>query len=471
MKKICFIWLLTFTAGHLRAQHAYTLEMCRDTALKYNRAAAIAGQTEAKAKYSERAYFANFLPSFSASGSYLYTNASFSKRINEAYLPTFSPDPATGQLQPNVVVLPNGQPLIGADGNPVFSQYAYFPGMDLGLRLSGAYFAGVGVEQPIFMGGKILAAYSMSQIGHDMAALSSSLTRTEIIVKTDEAYWLHLKALESKKTALAFKEVVGELLENVRHAEASGMRMRSDLLKVQAQMNKAELQLQKANNAIRLSRMSLCQVLGLPLTAEIVLSPDFPETENAAPALEEPEGNARPEYYLLEKQVELKSQQIRLVRADFLPQVGVSASYGYLHGLELNGAPLIDRASFSALLSVKIPLFHWGEGMNKIRAAKAEKQIMEWQRDELTEKMNLEAQQARDRLSESLLEVQMNTLALEQAEEYLKTLRRQYEVGMESLASYLEAQTLWQQASLALLESKIARHLNETYYLKAAGML
>jgi outer membrane protein TolC len=342
--------------------------------------------------------------------------------------------------------------------------------MDLNLRLSGTYFAGVGVEQPVFMGGKILAAHRMSRIGRDMAALNSRLTRAEIIVRTDEAYWQHLRALETKKTALAFKEVVGELLQNVQHAEKSGMKMRNDLLKVQVQMHRAELQLQKADNAIRLSRMNLCQVMGLPLTTEIALAPGFPDTGDVAPAPEESR-SARPEYALLEKQIELKSQQVRLVRADFLPQVGVAANYGYMHGLELNGTPLIDRASFSALLSVKIPLFHWGEGVNKVRAARAEKRIMEWQRDELAEKMDLEAQQARDRLGESQLEVEMSALALEQAEENLKTTRHQYEAGMESLASYLEAQTLWHQAALTLLESRIARRLNETYYLKAAGTL
>jgi outer membrane protein TolC len=109
--------------------------------------------------------------------------------------------------------------------------------------------------------------------------------------------------------------------------------------------------------------------------------------------------------------------------------------------------------------------------MNKIRAAKAERQIMERQRDELTEKMDLEIQQTWHQFSESQLEVAMNTLALEQAEENLKTTRNQYEAGMETLANYLEAQTLWQEASLTLLESKIAQHLNETYYLKAMGRL
>jgi outer membrane protein TolC len=463
--------LFALTCGIIQAQPVYTLEMCRDTALKYNHAAAIAGQTEAKAKYTARSYFSNFLPNFSASGGYIYTNSQFNQKIESAYLPTFVPDLATGQLKPNTVLLPDGQPLIGPDGNPVFNQYAYFPGIDLNFRLSGTYFAGIGVEQPIFMGGKILSAYKMSQIGREMATLNSNLTRAEIIMKTDEAYWLHLKALESKKVALAFKAMVGELLQEVQHAEKSGMKTRNDRLKVQVQANNADLQLQKADNAIRLSRMNLCQVMGLPLATGVAIDTSASGKNNALPAPDELRGNARPEYFLLEKQVELKKQQVKLVRADFLPQAGVSANYGYTHGLEFNGAPLFDRASFSALFSIKIPLFHWGEGMNKIRAAKAERQIVERQRDDLSEKMDLEIQQAWDKLSESSLEVEINTLALEQAEENLKTSRNQYEAGMETLANYLEAQTLWQQASLTLLGSKIAQRLNETYYLKTTGRL
>ncbi len=37
----------------------------------------------------------------------------------------------------------------------------------------------------------------------------------------------------------------------------------------------------------------------------------------------------RPEYNLLEKDVELKEKQVALTRSDFLPEVGVSASYGF----------------------------------------------------------------------------------------------------------------------------------------------
>jgi outer membrane protein TolC len=451
------------------AQQKLTLEACREMALQNNKAGAIAEKTEEKTDYESKSYRANFLPKITASGTYLYTNTGLKKTFQGNYLPTYVPDPATGQLKPNIMTMPDGSPVIGADGNPVFNQYAYFPDLNLDLRLNNTYFAGIRAEQPIYMGGKIMSAYKMSLIGKEIAHLNMNLTRAEIIAQTDEAYWLHLKAIESQKVALAFQNVVNELFQNVQNAYETGMKTKNDVLRVQVQVNKAELQLQQASNAIRLSRMNLCRITGLPLLSEISISATIDETSNALAASND--YTARPEYSILEKQIELKNKQIQLVRSDFLPNIGVVANYGYMKGLELNGTPLVNRAAFSALFSVQIPIFHWGEGMNKIRAAKAEKQILQLQRDDLNSKMELEAQQSLDKYEESKLEVSLTHRSLEQAEENMKISRDHYEAGMETLSDYLEAQTLWQQAWLELIQAKIKQRLNETYYLKATGGL
>ena len=58
------------------------------------------------------------LTEFLATGLYLAD-----KIKSDMYLPTAVPDLATGQLVPNIMVGPNGQPIIGADGNPVFNSY------------------------------------------------------------------------------------------------------------------------------------------------------------------------------------------------------------------------------------------------------------------------------------------------------------------------------------------------------------
>ena len=44
------------------------------------------------------------------------------------------------------------------------------------------------------MGGKIRAAYKMSLLGKEMAQMNETLTATEVILKTDQAYALVVKA-------------------------------------------------------------------------------------------------------------------------------------------------------------------------------------------------------------------------------------------------------------------------------------
>ena len=47
---------------------------------------------------------------------------------------------------------------------------------------------GVEVEQPLYMGGKIMAAYKMSVLGKEMAQMNETLTATTVILNTDKAY-------------------------------------------------------------------------------------------------------------------------------------------------------------------------------------------------------------------------------------------------------------------------------------------
>jgi outer membrane protein TolC len=449
-------------------QQVYTLEMCRETALKNNRTVAAAHLAVDKTNYDSKSFLANFFPKISASGLYMYTNTEFKQNIGETFLPTYVFDPAKGELVKNLYTLPDGRPLV-INGQEIYNVFGYFPAMNLNLALNGTWFAGVQAEQPLFMGGKIISAYKMSKTGKEIAALNVKLTGAEIILETDEAYFRHVKALESRKVAVAYRTVVSELLQNIEAARRAGMKTQNDVLKVQVQANRAELQLQRAENGIRLSGKNLCRIMGLPLNSDIEIENNLGEHKTSLP--ESTGFQARPEYTILEKQVELKRHQVQIVRSDFLPEVGLTANYGYMRGMELNSVPLVDRASFSALLSVKIPIFHWGEGINKIRAAKAEKQITEMQREDMNEKMELETQQLLDHINESHLEIELTARALEQAEENMRTSRNHYENGMETLAGYLESQTLWQQAWLENIEAQINLKLNETRYLKAVGKL
>lgn len=423
-------FLLFVVWGKANAQEVMTLEKCRELALENNKSVAIAERGKEKAGYTQKAYRANYFPKISADGNYLYTQSEMNKKISESYLPE----------------------------------------MDLSLKLSGTWMAGLKAEQPVYTGGKITSGYNMAKIGNEIAGLNKELTRSEIIVKTDEAYWTYVQTDELLKSALSYHKVVAELLRNVQNAQEVGLKHTNDVLKVQVRVNEVELQILQAKNGVNLSRKNLCHIMGLPLDAVVALPGTF---EEAPPVhiRSNADYSNRPEFAILEQQVRLKEQEIKLTRSDFLPQIGIMANYGYINGVKLNEDKLFDRASFSVIASVSIPLFQWGEGRNKIRAAKAERDIMQLQRDDIGEQMELELARASDKCEESALEVGLTTNSLRQAEENMRVSADKYAEGMETLADYLESQTVWQRALQEHINAKTRQRLNQTYYLKAIGEL
>lgn len=467
-----------------------TLETSREMALKNNKQMAIAAESSKMAGYNVKAYRSNFLPKISASGNYLLTTASIEKSVPSFHLPTYIPN-ETGQLVPNI--------LTTVDGMPIFKEYAYFPGMDLNLKPNGTYIAGLRVEMPIYMGGKITSAYNISKIGTEMALLNEAKTRSEVIMQVDMAYWTYVETLELAKTASAYNVLVRQLEVDVANAYNAGMAPRNDLLKVQVKLNEVELQLLRAENGVRLARMNLCHVIGLPLNSEIkvdyVMDNDGPLSNETylnnessrnidgsrknevymntrkSKVVPLPNLFSRPEYELLSKQIELKDEKVQLVKSDFLPSVGIAGNMGYANGLKLNDSKLLDNTAFSAVVSVSIPLFNWGEGRNKVRSAMVEKKMAYLQRDELTEKMELEIQQALQAFSESEARVVLTQRSLNQAEENLRECGDRYESGLESLSNLMEAQAMWQQAHSEVISANSAYKIAETAYLKAAGRL
>ena len=464
------IILLVVGISPVRGQISLSLEKCREMALESSKKMSIATKQGEKAEFERKAYRANFLPKLSATGLYAYMQKKTSFTIDGGYLPTFITD-ANGNKVYNLYIDPATKlPVMGENGIPLAAQYAFMPDIELELGLRGVYSAGAMLEQPIYLGGKIRSAYRMATIGKEMSELNKRYTRAEVITEADEAYWQYLRVTELVVSAEKYKAVVNELVRNLTDAYEAGMASRNDLLKAQVKLNEAELMLQKAENGKALAGMNLCRVIGIDLYSKLQVC-DSLRDDITPGVLNGQEGlQQRPEYNLLEKDVELKERQVALTRSDFLPELGVSASYGYSGGVSLNGQSA-DVASFTAMASVKIPIYHWGEGRGKIKAMKAEREMSQLKRDEMSEMMLLEIARARYNVEDAHTRVTLTRRSLSQAEENLTVSKNQYEVGMETVTNYMEAQAQWQKAWSDWIDAKAELRLSETRYLKATGRL
>jgi outer membrane protein TolC len=463
-KILLFVFLLIGIQGV--AQEKMTLQQAREMALRKNENLKMAGKQIEKAEAQKAAARTLRLPSLSATGMGIYQDKDFEMELT---LPTQIPNPQTGELEPNIMMNPaTGEPIIGPDGNPVFNMYAWLP---LNVSLSGAYLAGLALEQPVYTGGKISAGNKMADIGLEMAGENKTLQQMNTIAEADNAYWTYISVSQKVKLAQQAVDMLTELVEKALDAHEVGMSGRNDLLKVQVELNNAKLNLQKAKNGLELSRMDLCRVTGLPFSTGITaldttvsvnrLAEIFPAEETV---------NQRPEYRLMQKNIELEEQNIRMTKADFLPTAGIQAGYNHIGGIDFGGTDF-SNTSLNVLASVKIPIFHWGEGVKKINAAKIDKEIKELELEKNRQLLQLEAEQARLNLQLAWERIQMNETALEQADENLRVTRDNYEVGMETITEMLMAQTSWQQAYSELIDSKTDFKIRETAWLKVTGKL
>ena len=170
-------------------------------------------------------------------------------------------------------------------------------------------------------------------------------------------------------------------------------------------------------------------------------------------------------------QVQAAAQQVRMTRADALPQAGIFAGYGYTHGLTVNDETFIDKAGFSVGAKVGIPIFHFGEHFYKVKSDKSEYEQVVSERDSNYELMTLEMSKAANELDESEYERALAASNTASAEENVRVSCLHYDAGTETLSDLLEAQTLWQVANRDSVEADINHFLAWLSYLKTTDQI
>ena len=117
-----------------------------------------------------------------------------------------------------------------------------------------------------------------------------------------------------------------------------GVATRSDLLTVDVKLNQANVDLTKVDNGLRLSRMALAQICGLPVDTEMILADEnptynttqHPESEPAATTYNMADVySRRPDLRALETGVKITQQQSKVAMSSMLPNLALVGAYSF----------------------------------------------------------------------------------------------------------------------------------------------
>lgn len=485
MKRLLYIFVLLVLAdGVSNAQQLLTVEQCRQMALEHNQRMLIAGEHVQAATSLKSSAKTQFFPSVSANGLYMRTNKKFSLFENDLFLPVIpysAIDPSTGSFNPNLdpantfEINPSTlQPATDANGNPIFQNYTWLPKDQAEVGYKNVYTAGVSLTQPIFTGGKIRETYRIAKYGESLARANEAAERSDIIYKTEEAYWRVVAVGEKVKLVNASIQLLEKLSVDIENFYEEGMVIQNDLLKVKVKLNEAQLNLVKVQNGLALSKMALCQQVGLPLNQEILLADSLVASMDTAVILQSFTDTAlakRPEIEMLNQTINIAKSGVNLMRSRFMPNIGLSANYMLFNPNPYNGFSENFGGDWNVGVVLNIPIFHWNDRGHTLKAAHSEQRVAELKMDEAKELISLQVQQAVYQLNESVKKIQMAEENLKQAEENLKVSRNAFDEGKLKTSDVLEAQTLWQNAYSDLIDARMEYRLNITNLKKVTGTL
>ena len=447
MKKInlYILLILFFTVNHIFAQRVLTLEESKQLAIENNTQSKNSKLEIEASKQIKKSAFTNYFPQISAGGLMWEAQKSLMEAgIQGGDLPVYDGDPAN---------------LASA------TQFAYFPDATLGLLKKGTV-GYINAVQPVFAGGRIYNGNKLASLGEEVSEFKDKLIQNEILLRTEEQYWLIVSLDEKQKTIEKYEELLNRLQFQVEDAFNSGLVMKNDVLKVKLKLSEIQLNKSKLENGKKLAAMAFCQHIGLSYDSTLTLKDEL-EISGLPESYFVDKNEAlkrRTEYSLLEISIEAEELQTKMKLGEYLPQAGIGVSGMYMKFDEGK-----ERTLGMAFGTVAIPISDWWGGAHELEERSIREEIAENNFKNNSELLTLQIEKSWQDFNDAYKQYLLSMDTKSQAEENYNVNDDSYNNGLITISDLLEAQAMLQQSQDQLTDAITHYLVKKTTYLQVTG--
>ena len=317
--------------------------------------------------------------------------------------------------------------------------------------------ANISLRQPLWEGGKVYTAYSIAkQYKNYTEAKADEVAQT---IAYNAEVMFHTVILEKARLEV-MKQAHETYIHNLKVVEkfhSQGLVSRFELLRARVEESNIRPQILEAESGVRMAEKRLKSFLGIDLNEPIQLVEAVDDTSLVGlPPLEqliESALSSRPEMKQAEFMADMRRNAVKVARAGYFPSLSAVSSYGWQSQSDEFALDRNTSDSWTAGVTLSIPIFDGGLTRGEIGKAKAEHRQTELAVEQLKDDITLEVEQACDRLLQArkTLDIQGGTIA--QAEEGMRIANLRYEAGEGTLLEVLSAQTALTQARTALTQA------------------
>lgn len=462
--KTRYLWLFIFCFSvhglhSQESEHLLTLQDVRNKAIETNKNLKIATEEERVAYYQKKEAFTKYLPDLSLNGGYLHNQKNI-HLISPSSIPSSISISSISNVLPGVNL-----PITDELKNKILNMGE--------LDIQNIWVGTVTLVQPLFMGGKIVAYNDVMKYAEQLAKTQKDTKLQDVIAEVDAAYWQLVSLSSKKKLAESYVHLLNKMYSDIKTMEEEGVATKADVLSVAVKKNEADVALTKVENGVSLSRMYLNQLCGLPVDQITVLLDEVnelnlsDENDTDIPSVNEALSN-RSEIKSLEIATKIYQKKEKIARAEFLPQLALTANYMWTNPSLFNGIQKNFDGMWNVGLLLKVPL-NFMSSSAKLNVAKSETRIQEYKLDEAKEKIELQVHQTSFKLNEAYKKYKSSKSNMTSADENLRYANVGFEEGVIPASDALAAHTAWLSAHSDLIDAQIDIKLSRVYLDKALG--
>lgn len=330
----------------------------------------------------------------------------------------------------------------------------------------------VSLSQPLFTGFQVRSGIRAAR--HQAAAVQQSVAAAEadLAFRIREAYWAVGEALAVQTAAATSLAHVEALAEDVLHLRDQGMALEADVLAVETRRAEVALAQLEAEHALRLARLALNDLMGLPLETEVVPEPlpDVFPSAGDPDALAELALQRRPEPAALAREIRAREAEVRALSGAGWPQLSLVGAYDYARPNPYV-FPLEDAFNGTWEAGVRLSLDLFSGGRTNARARRARARVAEarvrWA--DARAAVRLEVMRAVLAVERAEAAAAVTEQGLAAAEERYRVERARFREGLAQTADVLDADAALRTAEQRRAAARAARAVADAGLRRTTG--
>jgi outer membrane protein TolC len=321
---------------------------------------------------------------------------------------------------------------------------------------------------PLYTGGKLENIVKQANIGINLSDLQLEAIKQDIKYQTIKAYY---DILDCKNIQKVREDAISELeehLQNVQDQFYVGSVARVDVLRSEVALANAKQNLVTAQNNLRIAQSIFNKVVGLDIMEKTQTADELgyePKHYDLAQCVEYALQH-QPEVFIAEKSVSLAATGQKIAAASYKPEIAATATYA-TYDTKINE---FNTKEWLVGINVKFNIFDNQVTHDQIKAADANIEAAEHQKNDTISTVELAVQQAYLNMTRAESNIETNRVAVEKAKEDFKLAGLRYKVDLANNVEVMDAQVALTTAKTAYEQSLYDYNLSKAELEKAMGV-